>query len=151
MGAVICTPEIAESFSSGPEFFSSFGGNPVSCTIGEAVLEVIETENLQNHALETGNYLIKELKTLQDEFPHISEVRGSGMFLGVELMHSNKIEATSWAKAIKNGLRNKNILIGTDGPKDNVLKIKPPLPFNKTNANELTEKFHDLLRTIHYC
>jgi 4-aminobutyrate aminotransferase-like enzyme len=150
MGAVICTPEIAESFSSGPEFFSSFGGNPVSCTIGEAVLEVIENENLQSHAWETGNYLIKELIALQAEFPHISEVRGSGMFLGVELMHSNKIEATSWAKAIKNGLRKKNVLIGTDGPKDNVLKIKPPLPFNSDNANELTEKIHDLLKTIHY-
>lgn len=150
MGAVVCTEEIAESFGSGPEFFSSFGGNPVSCAIGEAVLEVIEKNGLQKHAMTTGDFLIRELKALQIEFPHIADVRGRGLFLGVELLKSNKAEATDWAKTLKNGLRNKHILIGTDGPKDNVLKIKPPLPFDKGNAQELTETIYDLLKEIEY-
>lgn len=151
IGAVICTDEIAASFAEGPEFFSSFGGNPVSCAIGEAVLEIIEREGLQTHAQNTGSYFKEQLKNLQHIFPHISDIRGCGMFLGVEFSTASKEPATKWAQWFKNGLRDNNILSGTDGPFDNVLKIKPPLPFDASNVDEFTGKLHDLLKAVPYC
>lgn len=137
IGAVVTTNEIANSFDNGMEFFSSFGGNPVSCAIGEAVLDVIEDDNLQAHALEVGSYLKAGLKKL--EYQEIGDVRGSGLFLGVELITSDGEPNTELAQTIKDNLRKKNILISTDGPYDSVLKIKPPLYFNRKNARELVD------------
>lgn len=128
IGAVITTPEIAESFNNGMEFFSTFGGNTVSCAIGLAVLEVVQEENLQAHAREIGEQLLLGLKELQQHHSMISDIRGSGLFLGVELA-----EATE-AKRIVNAMRDHRILIGTDGPLNNVLKIRPPMPFSMTDA-----------------
>jgi len=133
IGAVVSTSEIAESFDNGLEFFSSFGGNPVSCAIGEAVLNVIEEEGLQEHANKVGSYLMNSLNELQTKYPEILDVRGSGLFIGVEIGGSN----TKLATSIKNGLRENHILIGTDGPGDSVLKIKPPLTFNTIDADKL--------------
>lgn len=139
IGAVVTTTEIAASFDNGMEFFSSFGGNPVSCAIGEAVLNVIETDGLQAHALEVGTYLKAGLEKLKLEHKQIGDVRGSGLFLGVELITANSKPNTGLAKTLKNELRKKNILISTDGPYDSVLKIKPPLYFNQKNARELLD------------
>jgi len=148
MGAVVCTAPIAEAFGKGPEFFSSFGGNPVSCAIGLAVLEVLEREDLPRHAAGVGQYLTEGLRALQGRFPHLSDVRGSGLFLGVELSDAQGRPATAWAQALKNGLREQQVLIGTDGPHDNVLKIKPPLPFNRDNCNELLTKIEGILKEM---
>lgn len=137
IGAVVTTSEIAESFDNGPEFFSSFGGNPVSCEIGRAVLEVIEEEGLQHHAKKVGDHLMSLLKNLQKKYPQIADVRGSGLFLGVEITDIDGHPNTQLASDIKNGLRDNHMLISTDGPDDNVLKIKPPLSFNTTNAEQL--------------
>jgi len=137
IGAVITTTEIAKSFDNGLEFFSSFGGNPVSCSVGEAVLDVIEEEGLQQHAKKVGDYLIGKLKKLQIEYPEIIDVRGSGLFIGVELGDSDKGSSTLVARSIKNGLRENHILIGTDGPNNSVLKIKPPLSFKTIDAEKL--------------
>lgn len=137
IGAVVTTTEIADSFDNGLEFFSSFGGNPVSCAIGKAVLEIIEEESLQDHAEEVGNYLIKGLKNLQKKNPEIGDVRGSGLFLGVEIINQEGKANTLLASQIKNNLRENYILIGTDGPHNNVLKIKPPLYFSRANADAL--------------
>ncbi len=144
IGAVVTTDAIAKSFEEGPEFFSSFGGNPVSCAIGKAVLEVIEEEKLQEHARKTGNHLIKGLKELQQKVRQIADIRGSGLFLGVELEDEDGRPATHLAAKIKNGLRAKHILIGTDGPADNVLKIKPPLSFTIENSVNLTTSMMEL-------
>ncbi len=138
IGAVVTTSEIAESFDNGLEFFSSFGGNPVSCSIGKAVLEVIEEENLQEHAKDVGKYLIKALKTFQKRNVEIGDVRGNGLFLGVEMVDKKGKPNTGLASYIKNNLRENLILIGTDGPHNNVLKIKPPMWFSKSNADTLT-------------
>lgn len=135
IGAVVTTSQIATSFEQGPEFFSSFGGNPVSCAIGNAVLQVIEEENLQEHARQVGNYFIEELIELQKNHPCIADVRGSGLFLGVEIIAENGEPATQLASDIKNHMREQNILVGTDGPFDNVLKIKPPLSFTNDDAD----------------
>ena len=140
IGAVVTTAEIAESFDTGLEFFSSFGGNPVSCAIGQAVLEVIEEEGLQEHTIKVGDYLIRRLRELQTNYPEISDVRGSGLFIGVELEGSQTMSDTELAANIKNGLREAHILISTDGPRDSVLKIKPPLSFNHKDADQLV--FH---------
>lgn len=139
IGAVVTTTEIAESFDNGVEFFSSFGGNPVSCAIGNAVLDVIEEEHLQDHAKEVGDYLVNLLKHLQYKYSEIADVRGCGLFLGVELLDAKGNPNTQLAFEIKNKLREKFILIGTDGPFDNVLKIKPPLSFTKADSKELVE------------
>lgn len=137
IGAVVTTTEIASSFENGPEFFSSFGGNPVSCAIGQAVLEVVDEEFLQAHAKEVGDYLVQGLQKLQKQFPEVADIRGSGLFLGVEITDLNGKPNTKLASLIKNELREKFILISTDGPYDNVLKIKPPLRFTRDNADTL--------------
>ncbi|WP_075351509.1 aminotransferase class III-fold pyridoxal phosphate-dependent enzyme [Algoriphagus marinus] len=149
MGAVVCTEEIADSFSKGVEFFSSFGGNPVSCEIGIAVLEAIEEENLQENARIVGKYYFELFKELQKNHSCIGDVRGSGLFLGVELVKSGTTNPdTALASRIKNELRNRNILISTDGPHDNVLKTKPPLCFSKENAAEVVRNIEDILNKI---
>ena len=146
IGAVITTSEIAESFSKGVEFFSSFGGNPVSCAIGLSVLEAIEEEGLQENAKIVGDYYKSLFIDLQDKFSCIGDVRGSGLFLGIEITRKNSLEPdTKLAHIIKNELRNRNILIGTDGPYDNVLKTKPPLCFTKENAKKVVENIKDIL------
>ena len=137
MGAVVCTENIAAQFSQGVEFFSSFGGNPVSCAIGSAVLKTIEEEDLQKQARITGDYFKKALETLQQKHKCISEIRGSGLFLGIELLDQERKEDTNRAHFIKNYLRQKHILIGTDGPYNNVLKSKPPLCFSKANVDRV--------------
>ncbi len=134
IGAVITTREIADSFDNGMEFFSTFGGNNVSCAIGLAVLEVVQEERLQQHALRVGERLLEGLR----ELPHalIGDVRGSGLYLGVELVRDGE-PATDDAARIVNQMREHGILIGTDGPHHNVLKIRPPMPFSATDADEL--------------
>ncbi len=145
IGAVVTTEAIASSFDTGPEFFSSFGGNPVSCAAGLAVLEVLEKESLQASAAETGAYLKAGLGELAAEFPIIADVRGEGLFIGVELIAQGGGPATAAAVLLKNELRNARILIGTDGPANNVLKIKPPLPFNRENCDELLREMARIL------
>ncbi len=137
IGAVITTSEIAASFEKGPEFFSSFGGNPVSCAIGLAVLDVIEEEGLQQHAKQVGDYFKDQLQNLRKDYSCIADVRGSGLFLGIEILTEKGEPATLLASDIKNYMRNNNILICTDGPFDNVLKIKPPLSFTSDDADRV--------------
>jgi 4-aminobutyrate aminotransferase-like enzyme len=136
IGAVITTREIADSFANGMEFFSTFGGNTVSSAIGLEVLSVVHEENLQAHALEVGNHLLDGLRALQQHHEFIREVRGSGLFLGVELGNDNK-PATLAAENIVNRMRDAGVLLGTDGPHHNVLKIRPPMPFSHTDADLL--------------
>lgn len=148
MGAVVTTDAVANSFNKGVEFFSSFGGNPVSCAIGLAVLDVIEEEGLQQNALEVGNHYIKLLNELKNEFGCIGDVRGSGLFLGAEIVDQDQKPDTRLAGIIKNELRNRNILISTDGPYDNVIKSKPPLCFTKADAEYVVQQIADILKKI---
>ena len=136
IGAVITTRAIADSFNNGMEFFSTFGGNNVSCAIGLKVLEVVQEENLQAHALKIGERLLGGLRDLQQRHEIIGDVRGSGFFLGVELVRE-RIPATREAARVVNQLRERGILLGTDGPHHNVLKIRPPMPFCEADAEEL--------------
>jgi len=150
IGAVVTTREIADSFDNGMEFFSTFGGNNVSCAIGLSVLEVVQQENLQSHGAGVGEQMLCGLRKFMDHFEIIGDVRGSGLFLGVELVTSRETRepATSAASQITNGMREAGILLGTDGPDHNVLKIRPPMPFNANDAARLLEALEANLRVI---
>ena len=139
LSAVITSKEIADQFNNGMEYFNSYGGNPVSCAIGESVLQVIEDEALQKNAEKVGNYLIEELIKLQSQCRFIGQVRGQGLFIGIELIHKNDALKPNHtlAKRVANEMKDAGILISVDGPDHNVLKIKPPMVFNIENANEL--------------
>jgi len=137
LAAVITTPEIANSFNNGMEFFSTFGGNPVSCAAGLAVLNVLEEENLQQHALRVGIHLMERLKNLQVRHTLIGDVRGSGLFLGIDFVldRETREPAPLQASYVVNRLRDCGILAGTDGPHHNVIKLRPPLVFSEADAD----------------
>ncbi len=141
LAALVTTPEIADQFNNGMEFFSTFGGNNVSCAVGQAVLDVVQTEGLQQHALEVGRQLLSGMRSLQSQFEIIADVRGSGLFLGMELVRDRVTlePADREASFISNRMRDRGILIGTDGPLHNVLKIRPPMPFNQADGSRLLE------------
>lgn len=137
LAAVACTVEVAEKFANGMEYFNTFGGNPVSCAIGTEVIRIVKREKLQQNALIVGNFLKDELKTLAKDFPIIGDVRGQGLFLGIELVDANKKPLAAQTDYLANRMKNHGILMSTDGPDHNVLKIKPPIVFTKENAEEL--------------
>jgi 4-aminobutyrate aminotransferase-like enzyme len=148
LAAVITTPEIADSFNNGMEFFSTFGGNPVACAAGLAVLDVLEEEHLQQNALRIGTHLISGLKKLQERHPLVGDVRGSGLFLGIDLvLDRNTREAASLqASYIVNRLRDCGILAGTDGPHHNVIKLRPPLVLTGADAELFVRTLDDILQ-----
>ncbi|HVK90597.1 MAG TPA: aminotransferase class III-fold pyridoxal phosphate-dependent enzyme, partial [Mycoplana sp.] len=139
MAAVVTTREIADSFNNGMEYFNTFGGNPVSCAVGVAVLDVIERQGLRGNALTIGNYLIDAFRDMQKRYEVIGDVRGLGLFLGIELVtdRRSKAPATEFARAVCNGARRRGVLMGTEGPHDNVLKMRPPMIFSKRDADHL--------------
>ena len=136
IGAVVCTKEIAESFANGMEFFNTFGGNPVSCSIGTKVLRIVKGQNLQENSKKVGNYFKKILKELSKEFDIIGDVRGQGLFLGIEFIDQKMNPLHLETKYIVNRLKEFGILTNLDGPKNNVIKIKPPLTFCKDNCDK---------------
>jgi 4-aminobutyrate aminotransferase-like enzyme/Ser/Thr protein kinase RdoA (MazF antagonist) len=147
LAAVVTTPEIAASFNNGMEYFNTFGGNPVSCAIGLAVLDVIEEERLQENALQVGTYLSNRLRSLMEKHTLIGDVRGLGLFVGIELVLDRETlaPAPEQASYIANRMKERGILLSTDGPFHNVLKIKPPLVFTEENADFLVETLDEIL------
>jgi 4-aminobutyrate aminotransferase-like enzyme/Ser/Thr protein kinase RdoA (MazF antagonist) len=147
IAAVVTTSEIATAFANGMEFFSTFGGNTVSCAVGLSVLDVIRDEQLQQRALRTGNQLRQGFQALQDSFAIIGDVRGAGLFWGLELVRSRETREPASAEAmlIANRLRDRGVLLGTEGPEHNVLKIRPPMPFGHADAALLLERLAAVL------
>ncbi len=147
IAAVVTTPEIADAFANGMEYFNTFGGNPVSCAIGMAVLDVIENENLQKNAHQAGNRLLTGLKGLMEDYALIGDVRGLGLYVGVELVKNRRTldPAPEQADYIINRMKDYGILISTDGPLYNVLKLKPPIVFTEQNAAEVVEALGKVL------
>lgn len=148
IGVVVTTRAIADAFANGMEYFNTFGGNPVSCAIGLEVLRVIRDEGLQQNALDTGTYLTSQLHELARQYPIIGDVRGEGLFLGFELVKNPETlepaaAQTAW---LANRMRELGILMSTDGPFHNVLKIKPPLVFGRREADFLTEMLDRVLQ-----
>ena len=141
LAAVVTTSKIAASFDTGMEYFNTFGGNPVSCAVGSAVLDVIEEEGLQQRALELGGRMLDGLRSLAARHPLIGDVRGAGLFLGVELVRDrDSLEpAESEARRIVERLRGEGILLSIDGPLHNVLKIKPPLVLGERDVDRTVD------------
>ena len=139
LGAVVCTPAVADAFANGMEYFNTFGGNPVSCAVGRAVLGVLHGEGLRREAAITGGFLKTLLNELAGDHPLIGDIRGEGLFLGVELVGPDLAPATAAAAYVVNRMRTLGFLMSTDGPAENVLKIKPPLWFDQGNAEQLTD------------
>ena len=145
LAAVITKAEIAASFDNGMEFFSTFGGNPVACAAGLAVLDVLEEEKLQENARVVGAYLLGRLRSMEQEL--IGDVRGLGLFLGVELVRDRATlePASTEASRVVNKLRERGILTGTDGPHHNVIKLRPPLCFTKEDADRFVAVLEDVI------
>ncbi|TXE10362.1 aminotransferase class III-fold pyridoxal phosphate-dependent enzyme [Gelidibacter salicanalis] len=137
LAAVVCTRDVADKFANGMEYFNTFGGNPVSCAIGAEVIRTVKREKLQENALNVGEFLKAELHNLSQEFPIIGDVRGQGLFLGIELVDADKNPLAAQTDYIADRMKDHGILMSTDGPDHNVLKIKPPIVFTKANAEEL--------------
>jgi 4-aminobutyrate aminotransferase-like enzyme/Ser/Thr protein kinase RdoA (MazF antagonist) len=145
VAAVICTREVADVFANGMEYFNTFGGNPVSCAIGKEVLTIVKEEQLQENAMTVGNYLKEVLKSLQTDCPIIGDVRGQGLFLGIELNKSDKTPLPLQTEYLINRMRTLGILMSSDGPDKNVIKIKPSMIFSKSNADELIDRLRTIL------
>jgi 4-aminobutyrate aminotransferase-like enzyme/Ser/Thr protein kinase RdoA (MazF antagonist) len=150
MAAVVTTPAIAASFANGMEFFSTFGGNPVSCAIGLAVLEVIESEGLQDHAAAVGGRFLAGLRRLGERHELVGDVRGLGLFLGLELVRDRTTlePAAAAAARLVEGVRRRGVLLSTDGPLHNVVKIKPPMVLTEDDVDRALYALDDELAKV---
>ncbi len=150
LAAVVTTREIARAFENGMEYFNSFGGNPVSCEIGMAVLDIIEEEGLQDQAYRLGKQLQSGLEELQKQYEVIGDVRGLGLFQGVELVRDRQTKepAGAVAEASVEKMRTKGVLLSTDGPDHNVIKIKPPMVINSSNIDRMIDSLDEVLKNL---
>nr|XP_061810846.1 ethanolamine-phosphate phospho-lyase-like [Nerophis lumbriciformis] len=151
MSCVVTSRKVAEAFmSSGMEYFNTFGGNPVSCAIGLAVLDVIAKEDLQGQALRVGGYLTSLLEKQKEKHPLIGDIRGCGLFVGVELVRdrSKLTPATAEAQEVIYRLKEQLILLSADGPHRNVLKFKPPMCFSAEDADFVVDKMDAIFTEI---
>ncbi len=148
LAAVVTTPEIAAAFNNGMEYFNTFGGNPVSSAVGLAVLDVIEQEGLQKNALHVGRFLKEGLLELRKRYPLIGDVRGEGLFLGIELVTDRATlePASAETHRLVEEMRKRQILLSVDGPLHNIVKIKPPMVFTKDDAARLVRELDLVLR-----
>lgn len=145
IGGLVTSELISDQFANGMEFFSSFGGNPVSCVVGKTVLDIIEAEQLQANARAVGTYFMQELIKLKSSVEAIGDVRGHGLFIGIELVDSDGAPHPKLAKYLKEGFKANAILVSTDGPYDNVIKSKPPLCFTTENVDRFVNVLEALL------
>jgi 4-aminobutyrate aminotransferase-like enzyme len=147
VAAVVATEEVGASFDTGMEYFNTFGGNPVSMAVAGAVLDVIEEEGLQAHAARVGDQLLEALRALMERHPVIGDVRGRGLYLGMELVldREARTPAPKLASLVAEEMRNRRILLGTDGIQGNVLKVKPPLAFQDADGERLVSALDEVL------
>ena len=147
LAAVVTTPEIAAAFANGMEYFNTFGGNPVSCEIGLAVLDVILDEALQERARSAGARLLAGLRRLAAEHPAVGDARGLGLFLGIELVSDREARTPDPEAAayVVERMKDHGILLSTDGPDHNVIKMKPPLSFSEADADRVLAAYARVL------
>jgi 4-aminobutyrate aminotransferase-like enzyme len=148
LAAVVTTAQIAEAFANGMEYFNTFGGNPVSAAIGNAVLDVIEDERLPENAERMGHRILAGAIELSAEHELIGDARGLGLYLGIELVRDRGTlePADTEAAYVIERMRQLGVLVSTDGPFHNVLKIKPPLVWTESDADRLIATLDRVLR-----
>lgn len=147
LAAVVTTPEIAESFHNGMEYFNTFGGNPVSATIGQAVLDYVLDRRLQAHAADLGEYVKDQARRMRSAHPLIGDVRGHGLFLGIELMRDGKPATQEVSDIMEFALR-RGVMLSSDGPANNVFKIKPPMVVQREDMDLFLEVLDEALRAV---
>ena len=147
LSGIVTRADVVSEFAAAGRYFNTFGGNPVSCAAGLAVLDVIEQENLQENAREVGQYLVDGLWQLADRHEIIGDIRGTGFFLGLELVEDrrSKTPATALTKRVVNDLRDRGLLTGSIGPDANILKLRCPMVFSHGNADYALEIIDDSL------
>ena len=148
LAGVITRPDLLEAFASSALYFNTFAGNPVSAAAGLAVLDVMEKENLVENAKSIGRNLQQDLSRLAAKHDLIGSVRGNGLFFGLELLRGPGVPAPLETKRLVNVMRDKGVLINRIGPHDNVLKMRPPMPFSKANAELLLRTLDDALASL---
>ena len=136
IGAVVTTRAIADAFANGMEFFSTFGGSSVACAVGREVLSIVDEEQLMARAKDVGGYLKQGLAGLAERHPLVGDVRGHGLFLGIEFVddRDTRQPATAQTAVLVERLRAARILVGTEGHDNNIMKIRPPLTFDRVAA-----------------
>jgi 4-aminobutyrate aminotransferase-like enzyme len=141
LAGIAVKPEVLAAFAQQCRYFNTFGGNPVSMAVGMAVLEVLEKEQLMLNAQRVGTYLRTELEKLKARHALIADVRGAGLFIGVELVTDQKTlaPATTLTARVVNQMREAQVLLGTSGEQANILKIRPPLVFSAEQADQLVQ------------
>ena len=147
LGVLVTTKEIAESFAKGPEFFSTFGGSTLSCRTGLEVVRIVEDEHLQQNAKQMGDKLLAGLRTLQEQYWIVGDVRGYGLFIGLDLVTdaNTRDPGTALADYVKNRMREHRILMGSEGPYDNILKIRPPMTVETDDVDYILEVMDKVL------
>ena len=150
ISAVVTSDGVIEAFQQDSHYFNTFAGTPVACAAALAVLDVIEREGLQDNALETGSYLIDGLQEIATRTKIIGDIRGSGLFLGIDLVREcdSREPATDETRLAVNLLRERGVLINSTGVYDNILKIRPPLVFSRKNADLLLQKLKEVLNKV---
>jgi 4-aminobutyrate aminotransferase-like enzyme len=151
VAAVVSTPEIAAAFGEQVDYFNTFGGNPVSAAAALAVLDVIDAEGLHENARQVGRHLEQGLATLASDHEIIGQVRGSGLFWGIDLVsdrESRRPIDRAAAKHLVTAIRRAGVLMGLTGSHGNILKLRPPLPFSRDNADHALEVVDACLRAI---
>ena len=150
MAGVAMRAALLDRFTAEVKYFNTFGGNPVAAAAGEAVLDVIADEGLMENARAIGGYLMNGLREIGNRHIQIGDIRGSGLFIGLELVRDRdtKAPAPDIASQLINRLRHRGILIGAAGPYGNTLKIRPPLCFTKDNADMFIAACDEVLREI---
>lgn len=148
MAGVFMKPHLVEEFGRKARYFNTFGGNPVACAVGLAVLDVIEGEGLPERARDVGDYMRAGLRDLAGRYEAIGDVRGAGQFTGLELVEdrAGKVPAAALTTRIVNGLRERHVLISATGPGANILKIRPPLVFTREHADIFLDRIADVLK-----
>jgi 4-aminobutyrate aminotransferase-like enzyme len=138
---VIASEALIEAFGEWGMYFNTFAGSPVSCAAALAVLDVLEEENLLQNAVDTGAYVAAGLRALQQRHPLIGDVRDKGLFFGVELVSDRQTRAPAQAAArrVVNAMRREGVLISSIGRQDQILKLRPPMPFARAHADLLLE------------
>jgi 4-aminobutyrate aminotransferase-like enzyme len=138
ISAVITTREIADSFNRDYGYFNTFGGNPVSCAAGLAVIKYIKDNNLVKHAKTVGNYFQEELVKTIGTNDLVKDIRGSGLFIGIE-MKDEIITSSTVEQLMNNG-----VLVGQTGPNNNVMKLRPPMTFQKEHADFVVQQLEKI-------
>jgi len=148
-GAVF-RPEVIEAFGKSQRYFNTFGGNPVSCAVALAVLRVIKADRLQENALAVGTEMIDGLRALAARHDLIGDVRGSGLFIGVEMVRDRKLKtpASEETARVVNGMRQRRVLISATGQEGHILKIRPPLVFSSEDATLFLATLDEVLTAL---